>query len=122
MWRRLDCKPLATITLHGRIPAAYVARKSKIAVSYQADWTSDFFGIADGIIVVFPLSTVVPDQNGEFNVELPDFRRQNLGKSSFLIWLGCSGCENLAKGQDESLRRELPVDAYYPKLIEFAAK
>jgi hypothetical protein len=124
MWRRLDCKPLATITLHGRIPAAYIGRESKINVSYQADWAFKFFAIADGMAVVFPLSTVVPDSNGEFSVEVPDFHQQNLGKSSFLIWLGCSDCENLvANGKtDESLPREVPVAGSYPQFIEFTAK
>jgi hypothetical protein len=122
MWRKLDCKPLSTITLHGRIPPAYANRKIEVAIYYQADWALDFFGIRDGMVSSFLLSRAVPNGNGEFSVAVPDFYKQNLGLSSYVFSFRCGDCKDIAAPEDtDRMRRELPVAASYPPIIEFDA-
>jgi hypothetical protein len=36
-------------------------------------WDHRFFGIADGMVTAIPITTAIPDQNGNFEVTLPDF-------------------------------------------------
>jgi hypothetical protein len=122
MWRKLDCKPLSSVTLHGRISPTYANRRIEVAVFYQADWAFDFFGIRDGMVPSFSLSKTGPNGNGEFSVTIPDFNKQNLGLSSYVFSLRCRDCKDLAAPDDPNqTRHELPVAASYPTLIEFVA-
>ena len=123
MWRQLDCKPVPMVTLHGRVPSAFVGRKTEVAASYEADWAFDFYGIADGLATVFNLARSVPDQNGEFTLVVPNFYLQNLGHGSYALDLRCRNCDDLAgPGVIGQTRRELSVAASYPLMIEFTAQ
>jgi hypothetical protein len=116
MWRRLDCRPLATITIHGQVPRAYLDRKSKVAISYQADWARAFFGIRDGMTPAFSLLSVVPDENGEFSAEVPDFYKQNLGHGTYLF-----GFHGTDRRKESNLNPvEIPVGPSYPPEIQFS--
>ena len=118
-WRKLDCRPPSTIMLHGRIPPAYVGRTINIRVAYRADWAFDFFGIRDGIAVVFQLATSVPNGNGEFTTALPDFYKENLGRASYVLGFNCTDCNDAGSANANHSPLELPVAASYPPLIEF---
>jgi hypothetical protein len=117
-WRQLECRPLANITLHGRVPLNYASTKNEIAVSYQAEWTFDFFGIRDGMILSIPLSRAKFDENGQFAIEVPDFYQQKLGRGSYLLGLHCTHCTT----PSDLNPRELPVAASYPPVIEFTSQ
>ena len=57
-------------------------------ISYEADWDHRFFGIGDGFVTSFQIATAIPEDDGRFEVELPDFFKQaDLGKGSLLFLL-----------------------------------
>ena len=121
-WLQLECKPLGTVTLHIRIPKAYVGRKVEVRVSYLAEWVRKFLGIVDGMETIFTISRIVPNDSGEFLVDVPDFYRQNLGAGDYVLDFRCSNCPDLyGPGVTDQTHREIPVDSSYPALIQFAA-
>jgi hypothetical protein len=88
--RALPCNALGQVPLHGRIVPVSLAQTSgtEVEISYEADWSHGFFGIADGMVTTFQIATVIPDDDGHFEVELPDFFKQtDLGKGSFQFML-----------------------------------
>jgi hypothetical protein len=117
-WRQLDCKPLGTTTLHGRVPAADATRNIDVTVSYEVEWAFDFFGIRDGIGFAIPLSTATTDENGQFAFDVPDFYKQNQGRGSYLVGFRCVDCTS----QPDHGVRELPIAASYPPIIEFTSQ
>ncbi len=68
------CQPIPRVTLSGQIvPNELVRdRNTELVVNYMAFWAHEFFGITDGIVTEFRLATVSPDENGMFQVNLPD--------------------------------------------------
>ena len=84
--RTLPCKALGRVPLRGRILPVAVAQTPgiELEISYEADWDHEFFGIADGMVTTIHVATVIPDEGGRFEVEVPDFFKQSdLGKGSF---------------------------------------
>lgn len=41
-----------------------------------ADWDHEFHGIADGSVTTIHIATVIPDEDGRFEIELPNFFKQ----------------------------------------------
>jgi hypothetical protein len=76
--RPLSCKPLGWISLHGQISPVSTTREqpTQVEVVYLARWAHQFFGIAEGPVTTISLGTVVPDENGVFEIRLPDLYRQ----------------------------------------------
>src|SRR5215469_17534989 len=70
----LECQPLGTLPLHGQlVPASMTQNQTvEIEVSYLALWSHQFFGVWDWPVTTIHIGTVIPDQNGQFQVELPD--------------------------------------------------
>jgi len=70
-----NCQPVPSVTLSGRIvPNELVRdRNTELVITYMAFWAYQFFGIVDGPVTKFRLATVSPDENGMFQVDLPDF-------------------------------------------------
>jgi hypothetical protein len=88
--RTLPCTALGRVPLHGRIlPVSVVQTPGiEVEINYEADWDHEFFGIMDGMVTTIHVATVIPDENGQFEVELPDFVKQaDLGKGSFQFML-----------------------------------
>lgn len=84
--QKLVCKPLESISLHGQVfPVSITQEQSAVIdVTYSAEWSLRFFGINDGFPTVLQIGTVTPDENGEFDVKLPDFDKQrDLGEGAF---------------------------------------
>ncbi len=96
--RTLSCRALGWIPLRGRIltASAFHLPATKIEVNYEADWDHAFFGIADGLVTMLHIATVIPDENGRFEMELPDYLKQaNLGTGAFQFILRNSTSGNI---------------------------
>lgn len=121
MWRQLDCKPVGTITLHGRIAKGYLGKEAEVRAYYLADWAYKFFGIADGMGTTFRLSATIPNESGEFSIAVPDFYPQNLGPSHYVLNVHCTNCVSPAGiGVVGQTYREISISSSYPSSIDFA--
>lgn len=78
---RFDCHKLRAVWLKGVVNGHPNPSELTVRVIYMAPWIDTFFGIADGTVLSFPIAEVVPDQDGKFAVELPDFANDSLTKS-----------------------------------------
>jgi hypothetical protein len=84
--RTLPCRALGRVPLRGKISPVFRPQLSgvEVEINYEADWDHKFFGIADGMVTSIQIAAVIPDEDGQFEVELPDFFNQaDLGKGSF---------------------------------------
>jgi hypothetical protein len=72
--RKLFCMPRPSVSLRGEVFPISITREQPtvIEVGYLADWANRFFGIADGAVPNFCIATIKPDENGQFQLELPD--------------------------------------------------
>jgi hypothetical protein len=68
------CVPLSTIKLKGQIPAEVLKNQNaEVVAMYTAFWAQEFFGIKDGFVTEVQVASAEPDNNGEFEMEIPDF-------------------------------------------------
>jgi hypothetical protein len=91
--RRLACRPIQSVMLRGQVIGnslvdqlvedSLTGKNRRINVHYSADWSHDFFGIADGPVTAFDLGYVDCDSTGHFKIALPNFAGQNLGPGQF---------------------------------------
>jgi hypothetical protein len=125
--RNLPCKALGRVPLHGRILPTSVAQIPgiEVEINYEADWDHAFFGIGDGMVTAIRVATVIPDEHGQFEVELPDFFKQiNLGKGSFQFLLRNAATRNIiAVLQPGNTPRFFGLDirSSYPPFVLFSA-
>ena len=65
------------MTFHGRVelPEALRHRPYEVEIIYMAYWAHEYFGIADGPVTTFTLARATPDNDGAFQVELPNFTK-----------------------------------------------
>ena len=126
--RTVPCTALGRVPLRGRILPAYEAQTPGIEVEirYEADWDHEFFGIADGMVTTIPLATVIPDEVGQFETELPDFFKQaDLGKGSFQFMLRDKASGNIiAMLKPENMPRfigGLAIRSSYAPFVLFSA-
>jgi hypothetical protein len=125
--RQLLCTPLAQKVLHGQItPASIPQQPSEVEVTYLAMWDHHFFGIYDGFITAIRVTAGIPDQDGNFVVNLPDFIAQpNLGEGEFQFTLREIKTGNiiafLYPAGDARGRLGMKVEASYPPLIRFSS-
>ena len=126
--RTLSCKALRTVPLHGRILPVPVAQTAgmEVEIRYEADWDHEFFGIKDGMVTTIHIASVSPDEDGRFEVELPDFFKQaDLGQGSFQFMLRNKDSGNIVA----TLKPEkvppffggLPISSSYAPLVQFSA-
>jgi len=124
---QLLCTPLAQKTLHGQItPASILQQPSEVEVTYLALWDHHFFGIYDGFITAIRVTAGIPDQEGNFVVNLPDFSAQaDLGEGEFQFTLKEIKTRNviavLYPAGDARGRQGLKIQASYPPLIRFSS-
>jgi hypothetical protein len=125
--QQLLCTPLAQIALHGQIaPASIVQQPSEVEITYLAIWDHKFFGIADGTVTAIRGAAGAPDQNGHFEVTVPDFHAQaDLGEAEFQFTLREIKSGNIIailNPADDALGSgALKVRASYAQLIRFSA-
>jgi hypothetical protein len=125
--QQLLCVPLAQKILHEQITPPPVAQKpSEVEITYLAMWDRRFFGIADGPVTTIRVTMAIPDQNGTFEVMLPDFSAQaNLGEGEFTFTLREMKTRNifalLSSADDARGPHGLKVEASYPPLVQFSS-
>jgi hypothetical protein len=80
----VTCEDLPPISFNGRVelPEALRRRPYDVEITYMAYWAHGFFGIADGPVTTLYLARVTPDENGAFNVPLPNFTKDAVTESS----------------------------------------
>ena len=126
--RSLPCRPLRRVPLHGRIfpfSAAHISGV-EIEIRYEAAWDHGFFGIADGMVTSIQVATVIPDEDGRFEVELPDFFSQaDLGKGWFQFLLRSRSSHNiiavLSPGNTPPNFGGLAIRSSYEPFVLFSA-
>jgi len=94
--RTLACEPPGWTLLHGRIfPISIIqGQTTEVEVDYLALWDHEFFGIIDGPVTSIHVATAIPDENGHFDVELPDYYNQadlERGEFQFILRQPISG-------------------------------
>lgn len=126
--RALSCKPLERISLHGQISPVSITQEQPtgVVVDYLALWDHKFFGIMDGMVTTIRLATIIPDQNGHFEIAIPDFHKQtNLGEGEFRFTLAGTKSGNIIaflKPTDEDRDSQgLRVRTSYEPVIQFLA-
>ena len=90
----LECRPLQTIKLSGKIiqREVLIGKVAEIEIHYMAYWAHEFAGTHIGIVPEYRVAKVTPDNNGAFDVLLPDFARDAVssrwkGKGKWRIFL-----------------------------------
>ena len=83
--RQLFCLPLPSLLLRGEVFPISITQEQPtvIEVGYLADWANRFFGIADGAVPNFHSATIRPDENGHFQLELPNVHHHQSRDSGF---------------------------------------
>lgn len=133
--KKFECQRVATAKLSGQIVPTELVRgnNAELVVTYMAHWAHGFFGIVDGAVAELRLATVSPDENGMFQVNLPQFSADAASSSSqrrasLRLTLRNSKTWNPIVSslepevpefrlEDHSLR----IQSYYPTVLRFIA-
>jgi hypothetical protein len=79
---RFVCESLPQIRIAGKIPSDLMLHENaELNVRYMAYWANSFFGTPDGPVIEFYLATTIPDSDGNFGLEIPDFSSDNIDSS-----------------------------------------
>jgi len=129
MERRLLCKSQGSIPLRGQIFPVSITQEqpTEVEVVYLAYWSLRFFGIADGPVTRIRIAAVRPDDQGQFEVKLPDLYRQtNLGDGAFQFILRHTNSGNivafLRPAEAGTNSNSLKVRSAYEPLVQFMAE
>jgi hypothetical protein len=131
--RAFFCRPLPSVVLAGKIVPRRIAgnKAAEVGIVYAADWACDFFGLADCAVVTIPVATAVPNTEGIFHTQIPDFARNPIASSFrrqgflyFLLREPKSGniIAFLEVAGHESRAGRQPVQLRYPKQLRFVAR
>jgi hypothetical protein len=127
------CRKLPSVSLSGQIAPkeALQGRRSEVRITYMAYWAHGFFGIRDGMVTTIPVATAIPDAEGSFQVQLPDFGRDPIasradreGAFQFLLreaetW---NTITNLEPSDFKTAAGGLRIQSWYPPGLTFAAR
>lgn len=129
--RMLDCKPLGTVRLKGQFtPGSLLVPRDtlgEITVDYLAGWSHGFFGIADGMVPQFRVGAAAFNDDGSFEISLPDLASQRgMDDGWFTFILRERGTGNIVAfmppEENGSLTHNLKVLHEYAPLVHFAAE
>jgi hypothetical protein len=129
--QELDCRPLGSLALSGRILAkdALAGKAFEVEASYLGFWAHEFFGIADGIVATFRVASAAPNEDGTFELSLPDFaedavttRWKRKGEWQFLLREVGTGNILARLKASEADGAGLAVRSSYPGVVTFAAQ
>lgn len=74
-----ECRQLPTISLRGWIsPRPPSLEALDVEVRYLASWDRKFFGYRDGPVVTFVVGNAPVDDEGGFQVQIPDFSKDDI--------------------------------------------
>jgi hypothetical protein len=87
--RQLFCIPRPSLSLRAEIFPISITKEQPtvIEVDYLAEWANRFFGIADGAVPNFRIATIKPDENGQFQLEVPDVHQHQSPGDGFQLIL-----------------------------------
>jgi hypothetical protein len=75
---RFVCELLPQIRIDGEIPSDLMRHENaKLNVSYMVFWANSFFGMADGPVTEFQVAKTLPDPDGSFRLDIPEFSADN---------------------------------------------
>ena len=119
------------MTFNGRVelPEPLRSRPYQVEINYMAYWAHDFFGIADGAVATFHLGRVTPDEDGAFQVPIPNFTKdvvtdsfhRNAGLQFIARERDTGNLVSLLVPANEEWKnlRDLPLKAKYPNPVLF---
>jgi len=120
------CNALGTVPFTGKISPtkAFHGKDVFVDVVYHSNISDTFFRTADGLVTLIPVVTAIPDNNGVFSVQLPDFlsdaanKTYPLQNTSFRFTLRDKKTLNviatLSINHPKIKNDELPLAASYP--------
>ncbi len=134
--RKIVCERLPVIKLAGQIVPKDLAQlgRSQLSIHYVAPWAYQFFAIKDGPLTEFSLATATPNDQGWFEVDLPDFSGEIEGDSSrkeaalrLELWQPSNTNRtaidlNPAQPEFAVFPHYLKILPYYPRTLEFTAR
>src|SRR6266404_1573182 len=77
---RFKCRKLGTVLMRGLVTGHAHPEKLTVQFRYMAYWDHPFFGIWDGPVSTFTSAEATPDQDGRFEVYVPDFASDRVTK------------------------------------------
>jgi hypothetical protein len=128
---RLECRKLHTVRLKGVVTGCPRPSELTVRLQYMANWSQTFFGILDGAVWPLPIAEVVPDPDGRFTVEVPDFANDAVTNSykgqadwSITAWRRGTNDQYWLNTESQQARTPgtLPIEREYPEELQFMAK
>jgi hypothetical protein len=128
---RFECHKLRAVWLKGVVTGYPHPSELTVRVRYIAHWSHAFFGIADGPVLSLAIAEVVPDRDGKFAVEVPDFANDDLTKSykgqaewSITGWKTGTNDQYWLNSypQDSKIPGALAIQGEYPQRLQFIAR
>lgn len=128
---RPACEPRPALRTRGRLKSSL---EGEVTVFYMAPWAHNFFGIKDGMVVQMKVYTTSVNDEGEFDLELPNLfndpaiHRWKGDWSDGYFWTHLRGKRpgniigELVPPDDSATLDGLKVLPSYPPLIEFTLK
>lgn len=127
------CRELPSVSLAGQIvpKEALRGKKPEVKINYLAFWAHGFFGIVDGMVTEIPVATAVPDADGFFQVQLPDFGIDPIASrpdrdGAFHLLLREAETWNIVADLEPpgfmTARGELRIRSSYPQGLTFAVR
>jgi hypothetical protein len=106
------CEPVVSPALNGRIqePDSLRGHEYEVEIIWKSPGAMGFFGYLDGLEPTFHITSVTPDSDGSFHVQLPDLVRDP-ATSSFVSGLDTFAFVAREKNTGNILARLEPTDA-----------
>ncbi len=127
----VSCEDLPPMTFNGKVelPEPLRRRPYEVEINYRAYWAFDFFHTPEGGVTTFHLGRVTPDEDGAFQVPIPNFTKdvvtdsfhRNAGLQFIARERDTGNLVSLlgpAKEEWKNLR-DLPLKAKYPNPVVF---
>lgn len=129
---RFECQRLRTIRLKGVVIGYPRPSELTVRIGYMANWSHTFFGIMDGAVLLLPMAEVVPEPDGRFAIEVPDFANDTVtnsykGQADWSITAWRTGTNdqywlNTDRQDEASHPGTLPIEPEYPEELQFMVK
>lgn len=129
---RFKCRGLRTVMLRGAVTGCPRPSELRLELRYVADWSDSFFGTLDGMDLSLPIAEIVPDAQGRFAIEVPDFASDRVtelyrGQAGWSMTASRTGmrpdvrCVLRTAGQRTNGPGAFDIQREYPKELRFMA-